>query len=104
MNTLLPLTSLRGRIRLKRRRAMDTPLDLSLPVRKRTLLDRRLSGDPWVEDLGCGLLALCLDENCLACIRGVELDLHFFNRLVDRLWHRPPSPRRVMAQSGSSLA
>jgi hypothetical protein len=90
----LPSTRSHGRIRLKRRAKHDTPLDLRLPTRRRTLLDKHLTGDPWVENLGYSLLALCVDENCLACIRGVGLDLPGFNRLVDQLWHRPPAARR----------
>lgn len=90
-----PSTCLRGRIRIKRRSSCETPLDIRLPTRKPTLLDRRLTGDAWVENLGCSLLALCVDENCLACIRGVAFDLPSLNRMVDRLWHRPPAPRRL---------
>jgi hypothetical protein len=88
-------TILRGRIRLKRRSKIQTPLDLRIPTRRRTLLDKRfLTGDAGVENVGCGLLAVCVDENCLACIRGEPLDLPYLNQLVDRLWHRPPSARR----------
>jgi hypothetical protein len=89
-----PSTRLRGRIRLRWRSKAHTPLDLRLPTRRRTLLDKKLAGDPWVENVGCGLLALCIDENCLACLRGVSLDLPSLNQLVDRLWHRPPAARR----------
>jgi hypothetical protein len=79
---------------VKRRSPCDTPLDLRLPIRRSTLLDRGLSGDAWVENLGSSLLALCVDENCLACIRGLAFDLPSLNRLVDRIWRRPPAPRR----------
>jgi hypothetical protein len=53
-----------------------------------------LTGDPWFEDLGFGLWALCLDDACLACIRGVDLDRPSLNRLLDRVWKRPPRRRR----------
>jgi hypothetical protein len=70
------------------------PIDWRPRRRVPTVLDPELTGDPWLEDLGFGLWALCLDDTCLACIRGVDLDLPSLNRLLDRVWKRPPRYRR----------
>jgi hypothetical protein len=111
-------SSLPGRIRIKHRKAVQAsgscpssaptsvrldakpaekprlPLVEGTRRRQPSLLDPELTGDPWFEDLGFGLWALCLDDACLACIRGVDLDRPSLNRLLDRVWKRPPRRRR----------
>jgi hypothetical protein len=73
---------------------VQAPLDWRPRRQQPSILDPELTGDPWLEDLGFGLWALCVDDTCLACIRGVDLDRPSLNRVLDRLWRRPPRRRR----------
>lgn len=80
--------------RVVRRAKVQPAEDLTIrPVRPSPFTVQPLA-DACIVNEGDEILSLQVGERCLAVICGTPLDCQSFNRLLDRLRHKPPRPRR----------
>jgi hypothetical protein len=85
-----------NRIRVLRRQSLRRPTRVAVyPVRP-SVLDLRISGDPWISAADEETLSLCFNSWQMTAVRGVCFDLPAFNGILDRLRHRLPRRRRCV--------
>ncbi len=80
-------------LRVVRRQTTRSSVRVLVRPRRPSLLEPRLVGDPWIIDQADEYLALCFNDWPLATVRGLPVDLPFFNHLLERLRNRPARRR-----------
>jgi hypothetical protein len=94
---MLPAVEQRaGSVRILRRRSARA-CDTVVRVKRPSVLDPRLCGDPWIVRRHSGKYALCFDVWEMAAVQAIPLDLPSLNSLLHRMRHRYPRRRRCIA-------
>ena len=82
-----------GSVRIIRRRPARATPDTVVRVKRPSLMDLRLCGDPWIVRRHSGKLALCFDVWEMAAVQATLLDLPSLNGLLQRMRSRYPRRR-----------
>lgn len=78
--------------------AVQPKYDLRLRSVRPSVLDRRFCGDPWIEAGQNGQFTLYLGDYSLVSIDALAIDLPALNSLLDRIRHRRPRCRPLVAR------
>jgi hypothetical protein len=92
MSTAAPARS--SQIRVLRRQSLHPTIDVVLRPIRPSLMDLRLTGDPWIGRATDEALSLQFDAWQMTAVRGSSLDLAMLNGLLDRLRSRAARRRR----------
>jgi hypothetical protein len=80
-------------VRVIRRQSTHPAVDISVRQIRPSLLEMRLTGDPWILPQGDECLSLRFNDWQLAAIGGAAVDVISLNRLLERLRSRPARRR-----------
>lgn len=79
-----------GAVRILRRQSVRETAGPAVRVKRPSVLDPRLRGDPWIVRRHNGKLALCFDVWEMTGVLASPLDLPSLNTLLHRVRHRYP--------------
>jgi hypothetical protein len=80
-------------MRVLRRQSIRPIARLCIRLKRPSVLDLRLTGDPWIIPHGDEHAALCFGDWELTSVRGSRFDLSTLNQLLSSLRHRRPRRR-----------